>query len=294
MAFSEHADTSLVTCNGPAGGAAPDPTDTVSYYVSQSNDLGQSFGCFSALDDTACFNGDAAGTPKTLIATEPAWQRCVGPDRLTSSTSTIRTRTINSSRIAVGVANAAVNNEPKGDGANQFWFFALGRTFSGKQRIQVYRAGGFSGVGVLSDTATSFRGVTTSLDETMLIDSWSPTMTIMQKIGADQGRGALTWRNGLTGGGNNLTVRGLDWRNQAAASSTIVNLFNVSLAASPFENKLGTRMGLATYQGCNGSGIQFCPSSTQFTWPAIPFFATWSDGRSAGTNYDIRTRGFDL
>ncbi len=294
VAFSEHADTSLVTCNGPAGGAAPDPTDTVNYFVSQSNDLGQSFGCFSALDDTTCFNGDAPGTPKTLIATEPAWQRCVGPDRLTSPTSTIKTRTINSSRIAVGVANAAINNEPKGDGPNQFWFFALGRTFSGKQRIQVYRAGGFSGLGVLSDTATSFRGVTTSPDVSGLIDSWSPTMTVMQKSGADQGRGALIWRNGLTGGGNNLTVRGLDWRNQASASSTIVNLFDVS-AARPFENKLGTHMGLATYQGCSGNlGILFCPNSVLFNWPTIPFFATWSDGGSAGTNYDIRTRGFDL
>ena len=75
----------------------------------------------------------------------------------------------------------------------------------------------------------------------------------------------------------------------ATTIGTVLNLW----AKTPFENIVGSDIGLAHYQQCANPAIEFCPSGT-FLWPNMPFFLSWPDGRSTGTNGDITATGLVL
>ncbi len=283
IAFSEH-PSSTVTCQGST---APDPSESVSWYVSESDDLGAAWNCFTGLEGS-CFPSSANG--KTLLTSDSTWQNCVGPTRTAAGGGSTVFRTINDSRPAVAVNVAANGNEGIGDYPNQHFYFAVGKTLSSKQRIHVYRAGGLTLLG--SDSATSFQLMTTSPDESGLVDSFAPAMTAMQRLGAENSRGAFVWRNGFA---TTFGIRGQDWRDKIATSATVLSLvFNVTTTNSAFENVMGPRVGIATFQGCANDSIEGCPGGTIGLWPNLPFFAAWPDGRSTGTNYDVMMRGFKL
>ena len=288
IAWSEHPSFSNVSCSGTT---APDPAESVTWFISQSTDYGESWDCFTGLDEAGCFVGSSGS--KTTIATDLTWQNCVGPNR-TPPTSTTIFRSVNDSRPAVAVGNAALDNSGLGDLTNQYWFIALGKTTGTQQRIQVYRGGGFGLLGGGSDTYNHFLPMALSPLETGLIDSWAPAVEVFQRPGVAEGRGVFAWRNGFSGASPNLAIRALDWRvGLTTSTTTIGSVFNVS-AKTPFENTIGSDIGLAHHQQCSNSGIEWCPSGLSFAWPNMPFFLSWPDGRSTGSNGDVTATGLVL
>jgi hypothetical protein len=299
IAFSEHSTPAPANCTAASSTPtpAPDTTSSVTWYVSESRNYGDTWECFQGSSSPGCFANSVSA--RTRIDTDSTYQDCVGPERtipIGQPNGLRRTRSVNDSRPAVGIHAAAETLYADAFTSGQYWYFALGKSLSGKQRIHLYRGGGGAGVPV-SDTAFEIKLVTTSPTDSTLVDSWAPNLTVMQRTEfADPHRGALVWRNGFA---STFATTGLNWVfNPTAVSSTLTALTGVSGFAptSPFENTIGPTTAIASYPRCSNStaALAGCPNALLALWPNIPWFTAWLDNSPTGLNHQGQTLGFRL
>jgi hypothetical protein len=107
--------------------------------VSESRNYGDTWECFQGSSSPGCFNNTTGS--KTRIDSDSTYQDCVGPTRtipVGQPNAGRRTRSVNDSRPAVGIHAAAETIWADALVTDQHWYFALGKSVSGKQRIHLW------------------------------------------------------------------------------------------------------------------------------------------------------------
>jgi len=319
VAFSDHvAEGATVNCNTSAPPSV-DPKDSVTWKVSQSEDMGLTWGCFEGTTGTdilnspnpACFANSSSGA--TTIATDPSWDLCAGLSRspVTAPNSTIRT--VNDSRpnVAMNVNSESNSKEYEID---KTWFFALNHNMlapDGKLHAHVYRGGGSPVQSPLADsTFTEIKRVAWSNVQTAQTDSWQQSITVHSGgfLASRPPKVIMSYMAAFNADGGTpagMKVRSLVFTNPIVATVPLATLEEVELTPAttamgtrpmPFQADISGFTAVSVFQGCTDFAIDNCPGSQSgFLYPAIPFVAAWPDSNaSAKVVNDVFARGFGL
>ena len=282
VAWSERADAaSPPTCPSTL-------TTSVTWWISQSNDFGETRSCFKGGYGSCLANCNTGGSTrqKTALAAESAWKVCVGPNQ-----SSRQSRNNDRVEVAMNAPATASGNGFDEKDLTKRWYFAVTKRGAGGPGMRVCVLDHDPGALPGSNDRINALYCSNDTDPGGLAvqDAWGHSMTVMN---SEQDDHLLTvlMRESASAAPN--LIRMVAMQDSPAVAKTEARI-TTDGGGVPFgfEGDWGLNTGLATYQKCD-SNISGCPLSPTFSYPALGMLAVWPDTRTAPTRNEIFVRSF--
>jgi hypothetical protein len=261
-------------------------TADTKWWVSQTNDFGDSWTCFKGGYGACVANNQTPGSngAKTAIARDTSWKTCVGPNQ-----SSRQSRNNDRPEVAVHAPAVASGNGFEEEELEKRWRFAVTQRASGSgsnMRVCVYGHDAFLIAGAWDRIEQQFCSSNTNPDGQAVQDAWGQSMVFMH---SDQDAHLFTalLRESAQTTGNPIKM--IAMQKSATGAKTEANVSSQSFG---YETDWGLGTGVSIYQKCD-LAISGCPTGSAFTYPSVGVLAVWPDTRvSTTTRADIFTRSF--